>query len=801
MGYLRVHQLDLMLVLIGICLILAIMAFMTKSLSHRRKALLVSIELGAMFLLVFDRFSYIYRGNISSTGYWMVRISNFMVFFLMLFLEAAFNAYLIDLYTAEGGLDKIPRRLVAGLVIAGIGVALVIISQFTGLYYSFDEYNRYQRSGLGFYICYTIPFFLLLLYLSVIIQYYGRLSRNISLSLIIFTIVPIVASVVQVFLYGLSLNNLAVVAVVVLLHIFALRDMNDAIARANSLEIEYLKNEHKEMQELFEQTAEALASAIDAKDKYTHGHSSRVADYSRKIAELAGLDEDMCDEVYYSALLHDVGKIGVPDNIINKDGKLTDEEFAEIKKHPTIGNQILSRINRSPYLSIGAHHHHERYDGKGYPDRLMGDDIPEIARIIAVADAYDAMTSKRSYRDPIPQHEVREEIVKGAGTQFDPKFAKLMLHLIDRDEEYEMQERGEIRELAGKNTLNCREYKEDISEGMLLNSNITRITLKTKSDENHKGEQYIPSLIIFDSLDGRFHRSEKKVRDMLYLEYAEIRFDGRVISHGARKIESELTGFASTDTAALKDAYSKGLKYEIEAVRYRDHIQISISNSFGEVKVTIALADVARFAYVSLTGEHCNIWNVTVDKDTTEIGADYIPRIADEISYINVPAGDIPNVQVEGWCAALSESVPIIDGMKISFHTMSLPTARLIWHCPYIKLFASETGRLDDPGCRDLVLIRFDGEDWESDENVDNKILVQKDENFRDWDSWRELNRKGMDCDIYITQNDNVITVKTVNGGINIISTTTITGGPCKVYAALTGDQVALTNIRISKWR
>ena len=124
MEYLRVHQLDLMLVLIGICLILAIMAFMSKSLSRRRKALLMSMELGAMFLLVFDRFAYIYRGNISSTGYWMVRISNFIVFFLMLFLEAAFNAYLIDLYTSEGGLDKIPRRLIAGLVIAGIGAAL-----------------------------------------------------------------------------------------------------------------------------------------------------------------------------------------------------------------------------------------------------------------------------------------------------------------------------------------------------------------------------------------------------------------------------------------------------------------------------------------------------------------------------------------------------------------------------------------------------------------------------------------------------------------------------------------------------
>ena len=115
-----------------------------------------------------------------------------------------------------------------------------------------------------------------------------------------------------------------------------------------------------------------------------------------------------------------------------------DEEFAIIKQHPVLGGEILSKILISPSLSVGAKYHHERYDGKGYPEGLKGEDIPQIARIIAVADAYDAMTSKRSYRDMIPQMYVREELVKGTGTQFDPNYAKIMLHLLDKDEEYKM---------------------------------------------------------------------------------------------------------------------------------------------------------------------------------------------------------------------------------------------------------------------------------------------------------------------------------------------------------------------------
>ena len=153
--------------------------------------------------------------------------------------------------------------------------------------------------------------------------------------------------------------------------------------------------------------------------------------YSRLIAEKAGLPEDACEKVYFEALLHDVGKIGVHDDILNKEGRLTDEEFRQIKLHPVFGSQILSSIQQSPYLSLGAHYHHERYDGTGYPEGLAGEAIPESARIISVADTYDAMTSSRSYRSPISPEKVRQELTEGIGKQFDPKFAGIMLDLID----------------------------------------------------------------------------------------------------------------------------------------------------------------------------------------------------------------------------------------------------------------------------------------------------------------------------------------------------------------------------------
>lgn len=201
-----------------------------------------------------------------------------------------------------------------------------------------------------------------------------------------------------------------------------------------------LRNEQKKVKDMFIQTVTALSEAVDAKDRYTSGHSKRVAEYSRMIAERMGKNKEEQEELYRAGLLHDVGKIRIPVEIINKPGRLTDEEFNIIKLHPVTGYHILRGISGDSNIAIAAKYHHERYDGKGYPNGLESENIPEVARILGVADSYDAMTSNRSYRNALPQEVVRGEIEKGKGTQFDPYIADIMLQMIDEDKEYTMKQ-------------------------------------------------------------------------------------------------------------------------------------------------------------------------------------------------------------------------------------------------------------------------------------------------------------------------------------------------------------------------
>lgn len=210
-----------------------------------------------------------------------------------------------------------------------------------------------------------------------------------------------------------------------------------------------------------------LARAIDAKDRYTNGHSQRVAKYSLELAKKMGKDEQAQQDIYFAALLHDVGKIHVPDRIINKPSRLTDEEFAYIKLHPVAGYYILKDIKANSLIAPGAKWHHERFDGNGYPNGLSGKNIPEVARIIGVADAYDAMSSTRSYRSVMPQGKVRNEIEKGRGTQFDPQIADIMLELIDADTNYELRQQSDIT----KNILvvDDEEINLDVLESIIEN--------------------------------------------------------------------------------------------------------------------------------------------------------------------------------------------------------------------------------------------------------------------------------------------------------------------------------------------
>src|SRR4051812_2366271 len=173
----------------------------------------------------------------------------------------------------------------------------------------------------------------------------------------------------------------------------------------------------------------SLTSAVDAKDAYTCGHSERVALLSRSLAVEAGLTENQIDRIYMAGLLHDVGKIGVPEAVLQKTGKLTPEEFDQIKKHPEIGAKILGDIKQVEDIIPGVLHHHERYDGKGYPSGLAGESIPLMGRIICLADCFDAMTSSRTYRKALPLEVALTEIRRCSGTQFDPILGDAFLKL------------------------------------------------------------------------------------------------------------------------------------------------------------------------------------------------------------------------------------------------------------------------------------------------------------------------------------------------------------------------------------
>lgn len=197
----------------------------------------------------------------------------------------------------------------------------------------------------------------------------------------------------------------------------------------------------EKLERLSMQIVKALSGAIDAKDTYTNGHSTRVAEYAREIAKRVGFSKNEQDDIYMMGLLHDIGKIGIPDAIINKPAALSDEEYEIIKTHPAVGAGILKNITELPKLMTGARWHHERYDGKGYPDRKSGDEIPVEAQIIAVADSYDAMSSRRSYRNALPQQQIRSELEEGRGKQFAPEYADAMIAMIDEDVNYDLREK------------------------------------------------------------------------------------------------------------------------------------------------------------------------------------------------------------------------------------------------------------------------------------------------------------------------------------------------------------------------
>ena len=204
-----------------------------------------------------------------------------------------------------------------------------------------------------------------------------------------------------------------------------------------------LKEANEKLEQAYMESIETLRYTVEAKDPYTRGHSDRVSEYSVLIGRYLGLSDEDLHTLKIGGLFHDIGKIGIPDSILLKPGKLTTDEYSEIKNHPSIGVHILSNAAIFKDIIPIVKHHHERYDGLGYPSKLKGDDIPYLARIAAVADTFDAMTSKRTYRDSLDLDFVKEEIKKNRRLQFDPQIADVFLDILTNhyDEIEKIQEK------------------------------------------------------------------------------------------------------------------------------------------------------------------------------------------------------------------------------------------------------------------------------------------------------------------------------------------------------------------------
>lgn len=196
---------------------------------------------------------------------------------------------------------------------------------------------------------------------------------------------------------------------------------------------EQLKDKNEELEKAYLDTIGILRHTVEAKDPYTRGHSDRVSEYSVLIGEKMNLDKNTLHILKVGGLFHDIGKIGIPDSILLKDSKLDDDEYSQIKNHPIIGVHMLGDADIFKDIIPIVKHHHERFDGRGYPSMLSGTGIPLVARIAAVADTFDAMTSKRTYRNALPLDVVKAEIAKCSGTQFDPDIATIFLDILENE--------------------------------------------------------------------------------------------------------------------------------------------------------------------------------------------------------------------------------------------------------------------------------------------------------------------------------------------------------------------------------
>lgn len=379
--------------------------------------------------------------------------ANFLYYASSFALVFAFKKY-VNTYI-EGKKNKLLAKIerIADISVNAIFVLILIFNIFFGFIYYFDPVDGYKHGAaylaVFFPIVYNIIFSVVML-----IVYRENYSPWQIGAILAFVILLFTGIALQIFFFENVLLTMTTSAISLYIIYFAIespnyyqmvkttRELKQATDELNALKDsleQEVDNKTRELQDKTEklgrmtiEIAESLAKTIDAKDHYTIGHSARVAAYSRLIAKAAGKDADYQELIYKAGLLHDIGKIGIPDSILNKPGKLDPTEMEAMRSHSEKGEKILNSVSSVPEFAMIAGSHHERFDGNGYPNKVKGTDIPEMARIVSIADSFDAMTSDRSYRKALPFSMVRQELVNGSGTQFDPTFDEVFLALFDK---------------------------------------------------------------------------------------------------------------------------------------------------------------------------------------------------------------------------------------------------------------------------------------------------------------------------------------------------------------------------------
>ena len=374
---------------------------------------------------------------------WLNMILNGSFFFSGTIVAILFLYYLVSIALVQTSKKRRKVIFIVNISLLIIYLVTIILNNFIGIYFYFDESLVYSHgpaylavsSLIIFYIVESIVFF------AIKRKMFNFKQR---LSAIIFYVLFFGTYLLQLFVVpNILLSDFGVVigSFMVFFSIetpdyvklmATLKELNDLKAsletqvkeRTNELAVE-----KKSYEDLTLETLSSLARVIDAKDHYTVGHSFRVAAYAKELANSLNLSPQDVEQIYFAGLVHDVGKIGISETILTKPGKLDDHEFEIIKSHSPLGGDILKGIDHFPVFAEVARYHHERYDGKGYPDKLKGEDIPFAARIVAICDSFDAMTSDRSYRKALSDEVAIQELINGKGTQFDPLLVDTFLKL------------------------------------------------------------------------------------------------------------------------------------------------------------------------------------------------------------------------------------------------------------------------------------------------------------------------------------------------------------------------------------